>query len=167
MDDNAPQQGPASASLGSPAVLSRRFGAALEHLTRLFRRGEGQSLIKGHGRGFRVYWLAGVWGNLRQALAQKSFRSGRFVKKGALTPIVLSDAKGLTEPSLDDKAEESSCGRSDALTESGLGHSEGGLTDYMYMTLPTRPPTTLHRVNCSFNSGRCIATRSSRTKGMR
>ena len=69
MDDNAPQRGPASASPGFPAVLRGRFGAALEHLTKLFRRGEGQNLVKGHGRGFRVYWLAGVWSNLRQVLA--------------------------------------------------------------------------------------------------
>ena len=74
------------------AVLSRRFGAALEHLTRLFRRGEGQSLAKGHGRGIHVHWLpfGVIFGKLWLKIIPI-----RIEKKGALTPVVFSDAKCL------------------------------------------------------------------------
>ena len=105
-------------------MLSRRFGAAIEHSTRLFRRGEGQSssgVMAGDflSIGWPVFGV--IFGKLWLQNLSDQVRG-----KGALTPIVFSDAKCLKVLSLDDKAEESSYGRRDALTHSGLGHSVGG-----------------------------------------
>lgn len=115
MDDNAPQQGPASTSRGSPPVLSRRFGAAFQHSTRLFRRGEGQSSSRVMAGDFvSIGWP--VFGVIFGKLWLRNL-SDQVHGKGALTPMVISDAKCLAVPSLDDKAEESWCGRRDALTD--------------------------------------------------